>query len=87
MRITYGDKTREVIAILDSGSNSTNIDEDLAKQMGIPIKEKGVKRNLNFIQGNADVTSNLVAFQVGKIGAEANWTMNAHTIKDMVKGR
>ena len=86
LRITYGDKTREVIAILDSGSNSTNIDEDLAKQMGIPIKEKGVKRNLNFIQGNADVTSNLVAFQVGKIGAEANWTMNAHTIKDMVKG-
>ena len=72
---------------MDSGSNSTNIDEDLAKQMGIPIKEKGVKRNLNFIQGNADVTSNLVAFQVGKIGAEANWTMNAHTIKDMVKGR
>ena len=54
--------------------------------MGIPNKEKGVKRNLNYVQGNANVKSDFVAFQVGKIGSEENWTIHAHTIQDMVKG-
>ena len=46
--LSHNGKERRVVIAMDPCSNSTNIDEDFAKDMGLYIEEKGLVRNINF---------------------------------------
>ena len=55
-------KERQVVITMDTCSDSTNIDEEFAKEMGLHIEETGLVRNINFLESSATVHSDLVSF-------------------------
>ena len=68
--LSHNGKERRVVIAMDPCSNSTNIDEDFAKEMGLHIEEKGLVRNINFLESSATVHSDLVSFTLYPLNKE-----------------
>ena len=49
--LTCGNKRKRVLIAMDPCSNSTNIDADFAKEMGLKVEQTGIEREINFIEG------------------------------------
>jgi hypothetical protein len=84
--LSHNGKERRVVIAMDPCSNSTNIDEDFAKEMGLHIEEKGLVRNINFLESSATVTSDLVSFVLSPLNREKSFKIKAFTVKNLTTG-
>ena len=71
---------------MDSCSNTTNIDADLAKEMGLLVEESGIEREINFLERKVTVTSDIVSFMLSPLDGHTSYKLKAYTIKDLVSG-
>ena len=71
---------------MDPCSNSTNIDKEFVKEMGLHIKEKGLVRNISFLQSSAAVHSDLVSFTLSPLNKEKLFKIKAFTVKNFITG-
>jgi hypothetical protein len=60
-------KPHRCLAALYTGSNSNNIDADLAKHLGLRVNQKEITREINFMERLVKVTSDHVSFMIGPI--------------------
>ena len=79
-------KPHRCLAALDTCSNSTNIDSDLAKRLGLRINATGINREINFMERLVNVTSDHVSFMMGPIDGKTSYPVQAFTVKDLVNG-
>ena len=86
VEIRCGQKRKRVIAALDSCSNNTNIDADLAEELGLPILRANIPREMHFLERKAHIKSNYVRFVVAPIDSDAAFEMTGFTIKDLMSG-
>ena len=86
VEIRCGNRRRRVIAALDSCSNNTNIDADLAEELGLPILRANIPREMQFLERKAHLSSNFVKFLISPIDSDANFEMTAFTIKNLMAG-
>ena len=84
--LSHNGKERRVVIAMDPCSNSTNIDEDFAKEMGLHIEEKGLVRNINFLESSATVHSDLVSFTLSPLNRDKSFKINAFTVKNLITG-
>ena len=78
-----GPKKRIVIA-LDSCANNSNIDEDLARELDLPILKSGIRREVHGMLSEDSYSSNLVQFYVNQIGSEKKYPVTAYTVKNLL---
>jgi len=74
-----------IIALLDSGSNSTMINESLAKNLRLPVKMGPVTRKVNYADRQAEVRSKLVEFQIASLDGLNSQTCFGWTVPDLAK--
>lgn len=86
LEIRCGEKRKRVLAALDSCSNNTNIDADLAAEMGLPVLRADIPREMQFLERKAHLTSNFVKFIVSPLGSDARYEMSGFTIKNLMAG-
>jgi hypothetical protein len=79
-------KPHRCLAALDTCSNSTNVDADLAKKLGFRVNEKGIEREINFMERLVNVNSDHVSFMMGPVTGGESFPVHGFTIKDLIKG-
>ena len=85
VEIRRGDVRRRVLAALDSCSNNTNIDADLAKELGLPVICSNIPREVHFLERCAQITSDFVKFNLSPLGSETTFELSGFTVKDLMK--
>ena len=78
-----GPKKRIVIA-LDSCANNSNIDEDLAKELNLPILKSGIRQEVHGMLSEDSYSSNLVQFYINAIGSDKKYPVTAYTVKNLL---
>jgi hypothetical protein len=71
---------------MDPCSNSTNIDEDFAREMGLKVEKTGIVRNISFLESSAKVTSDIVSFCLSPLKGQAMYPVQAYTVKNLIQG-
>jgi hypothetical protein len=84
--ITCNGKKQRIVIAMDPCSNSTNIDEDFATEMGLRIEESGIVRNINFLKSSARIESKIVSFMLSPIDGQAMYPVKAYTVKNLIMG-
>ena len=84
--LSHNIKERRVVIAMDPCSNSTNIDKDFAKELGLHIEETGLVRNINFLESSATVHSDLVSFTLSPLNKEKSFKIKAFTVKNLITG-
>jgi hypothetical protein len=84
--VSHGGKQKRVVIAMDPCSNSTNIDSDFAKEMGLTVEEEGIVRNINFLESSAQVHSDLVSFMLSPLDKSATFKVKAYTVKNLITG-
>jgi hypothetical protein len=56
--------TKQVVVLLDSGSNSSLIDQDLASKLKAEVLDGPIVRKVNYVDRQVEVKSDLVSFQL-----------------------
>ena len=84
--LTCNGKKRRVVVAMDPCSNSTNIDEDFAKEMGLRVEETGIVRNVNFLESSAKIESKIVSFVLSPIEGQAMYPVKAYTVRNLITG-
>ncbi len=79
-------KPYRCIAALDSCSNSTNIDADLAKELGLRVNQTGFQREINTMERVVQVASDHVSFMISPVNGRTSYPVDAFTVKDLVRG-
>ena len=79
-------KPYRCIAALDSCSNSTNIDADLAKELGLRVNQTGFQREINTMERVVQVASDHVSFMISPVDGRTSYPVDAFTVKDLVRG-
>lgn len=79
-------KSHRCLAALDTCSNSTNIDADLAKKLGLRVNAVGINREINFLERLVNVTSDRVSFMMGPIDGKSSYPVQAFTVRDLING-
>ena len=69
-----------IVAILDTGSNNTNIDLAFAKKLGMEIQGPARERYVRFMDRDTKIESHLVSFQLTSADGHTTQTMFAWTI-------
>jgi hypothetical protein len=77
-------KPYRCIAALDSCSNSTNIDADLAKELGLRVNQTGFQREINTMERVVNVTSDHVSFMISPVNGRTSYPVDAFTVKDLL---
>ena len=77
---TYKGKSVPIVAILDTGSNSTNIDLQFAKSMGMPLTSPVQHRYIRYVDRSIKVNSYSVCFSLTSADGLTSQEMNAWTI-------
>ncbi len=77
--------TKQVVALLDSGSNSSLIDQDLASKLKTKVMDGPIVRKVNYIDRQVEVRSDLVSFQLVNPNNNYSRTVLAWTVKDLAK--
>jgi hypothetical protein len=80
-----GERRRVVIA-MDPCSNSTNIDEDFARELQLKVEDTGIVRNINFLEGSSRIESNIVSFMLSPLDSETMYPVKAYTVKNLISG-
>ena len=84
--LTSNGKTKRVVIAMDPCSNSTNIDETFAHEMGLKIDDTGVIRNINYLESRSTVESDIVSFTLSPLDKSASYELKAYTIKNLISG-
>jgi len=84
LEIRCGGVRRRVLAALDSCSNNTNIDADLAEELGLPILRSKIPREMHFLERRAQITSDFVKFVVAPLGSDATFELAGFTVKNLM---
>ena len=84
--ISHNGKEKRVVIAMDPCSNSTNIDEDFAKEMGLKIEQTGLVRNINFLESSATVSSDIVSFVLSPLDKTRHYKIKAFTVKNLITG-
>ncbi len=71
---------------MDPCSNSTNIDEDFAQEMGLKVEKTGIIRNISFMESSAKVTSDIVLFCLSSLEGKAMYPVQAYTVQNLIGG-
>jgi hypothetical protein len=79
-------KPHRCLAALDTCSNSTNVDADLAKKLGFKVNAVGVQREINFMERLVNVVSDHVSFMMGPIDGRTSYPIQGFTVKDLISG-
>jgi hypothetical protein len=79
-------KPYRCIAALDSCSNSTNIDADLAKELGLRVNQTGFQREINTMERVVQVASDQVSFMISPVDGRTSYPVDAFRVKDLVCG-
>jgi hypothetical protein len=78
--LTVKGKKTPIIAILDTGSNNTNIDLAFAKKSGMELLGPARERYVRFMDRDTKIESHLVSFQLTASDGHTTQTMFAWTI-------
>jgi len=84
VRKSKGPKKRVVIA-LDTCANNSNIDEDLARELDLPVLKSGIRREVHGMLGANSYLSNLVQFYISAIGSDTKHSVTAYTVKNLLQ--
>ena len=79
-------KSHRCLAALDTCSNSTNVDADLAEQLGFRVNARNIQRNINFMERLVSVTSDHVSFTISPITGGQSYAVHGYTVKDLISG-
>jgi hypothetical protein len=71
---------------MDPCSNSTNIDEDFAQEMGLTVEKTGIIRNISFMESSAKITSDVVSFCLSSLEGKAMYHVQAYIVKNLIRG-
>ena len=85
LELRCGNTRRRVLAALDSCSNNTNIDADLAEELGLPVLRSNIPREMHFLERRAKITSDYVKFVVSPLGSDATFELAGFTIKNLMQ--
>ena len=87
INLTSGCVTKRVVALMSTGTDHTMIDEDLAKELNLPILQAGIKRVLHAF-GRSEMTTDLVSFELSPLGGSSaeKILVQAFTQKNLLKG-
>ena len=86
LEIRCGNVKKRVLAALDSCSNNTNIDADLAEELGLPVIRSNIQREMNFLERKAHLTSNFVKFVLAPLGSDMSFDLTGFTVKNLMAG-
>lgn len=86
LEISNGDKKKRVVAALDSCANSTNIDADLARELGLPVLCSGIKRKLGMLRKGMVIESDLVEFNLSPLDSEQKFKLKGFTVDELMRG-
>ena len=78
-----GPKKRIVVA-LDSCANNTNIDEDLAKELDLPIVRQGIQREVTGLLSDNSYQSAQVQLYISPFGSGKKYPILAYTVKNLL---
>ena len=86
--LVTGLRRKRVVVAIDSGANNTNIDERLAREVGVPVIKSGLQREMHMVTRAERLVSSLVIFQLCPLGSEygPNFTIGAFTVPDLIEG-
>jgi hypothetical protein len=73
------------VAMLDTGANTTCIDEDLAKRLKLSVKRGPVDRTIHLLDCKTKIKSYLVDVQLTSADGLLSQTITAWTVKDLTK--
>ncbi len=71
--------------MLDSGSNSTLIDQALASKLKAKVVQGPVTRKVNYVDRQVEVESSLVSFVLTDVDGRHSQVLEAWTVKDLAK--
>src|SRR5574343_143977 len=79
---------RRVVVVLDSGANNTNIDQDLARSLGLRVIRGEVEREMHQVTGCATIHSDFVEFALCPCGSENGpyYEIGGFTVKNLISG-
>ena len=86
MLLQNNDKTTVVDALLDEGSTQSYINEHIAKQLGLNLKNRQLKLNVNVLNGNVkSINTSEINLCLMDIEHKRSFQVNAFTV-DSVTG-
>ncbi len=71
--------------MLDSGSNSTLIDQALASKLKAKVAQGPVTRKVNYVDRQVQVESSLFSFVLADVDGRHSQVLEAWVVKDLVK--
>ncbi len=83
--VKAGGKSQRIIVLLDSGSNSTLIDQALASKLRAKVVQGPVTRKVNYVDRQVEVESSLVSFVLTDVDGSHSQVLEAWTVKDLAK--
>jgi len=83
--VKAGGKSQRIIVLLDSGSNSTLIDQALASKLRAKVVQGPVTRKVNYVDRQVEVESSLVSFVLTDVDGRHSQALEAWTVKDLAK--
>lgn len=88
VNLTNGCVMKRVVTLLSTGTDHTVIDDDLVKELNLPILQTGIKRVLYNATSQSEMTTNLVAFELSPLGGSSakKHPIQAFTQKSIFKG-
>ncbi len=83
IKTEYG--TKQVVVLLDSGTNSSLIDQDLASKLKAEVRDGPIVRKVNYVDRQVEVKSDLVSFQLVNPITNYSRAVLTWTVKDLAK--
>jgi hypothetical protein len=83
---TGGGGMKKVVVLLDSGSQSTCIDEELAKDLNFKVLMSDVRRTVGYADRDVKLISKLIQFELTSLDGLIVQTMTGWTIKNLAAG-
>jgi hypothetical protein len=83
VNLTVGGASKPVIALLDSGSQATCIDEDLATRLKLTVLIGSTKRRVDYADRVAEMNSQLIQFEISSLDGLTTQTLTGWTMKDL----
>jgi hypothetical protein len=77
--------TKQVVVLLDSGSNSTLIDQALASKLKAKVVDGPIVRKVNYVDRQVEVKSDLVSFELVNPNNKFSNTVLAWTVENLAK--
>ena len=88
LKATSGMTTAKTVALIDTGSTMTCVDEDFAKRMKFPVVAQREGKVLNYLDRKVKIEGlqDLVQIQISSVDNDITQTIEAWTIKGLAEG-